>query len=157
MAIDRVVTNINGAFLAEIKEDNRQLRDILWRLQQLCSRGAKRVEPERLSELLGELRDNLSMHFALEATYGYIEEPVAVAPYLEARSSTLQREHESLFREIVEIADQAESLLYPHRQRTQKRKVIDRFEEFRNRLMTHESAENDLVCEAFQRDLGDVD
>ena len=55
--------SINAAFLQEIKEDNRLLRDLLERAFGLCNDPRFiRIQPRRLVELFRELQDQLAMH-----------------------------------------------------------------------------------------------
>ena len=82
---------INAAFLQEIKEDNRELRQLLDDCAALLSRPHQAgVELRRVSQLFGKLRDQLAMHFSLEEAYGYFDDAIDVAPRLSRQAEVAE-------------------------------------------------------------------
>ncbi len=107
---------INAAFLLEIKEDNRELRQLLDDCAALLARphGAG-VELRRAAQLLGNLRDQLAMHFSLEEAYGYFDDAIDVAPRLSRQAEALRSQHPRLFVALCDLVEEAEQLLYHER------------------------------------------
>ena len=67
---------VNAAFFQEIKEVNQELWQTLAQVRDVCQRPqVAQVDAHRFATLLGELRDQLAMHFALEEAYGYFDDP----------------------------------------------------------------------------------
>ena len=67
MAIATQTLTVNAAFLREIKDDNRQLDDLLAALRELTSCGASvRACGQRFVQLLAQLHKQLFFRFALE-------------------------------------------------------------------------------------------
>ena len=108
----RTVT-VNAAFLQEIKQDNVELRELLEETSTRLLKNRPRLHDARqMVELLGQLRDQLAIHFSLEEAFGYFEDATEVAPRLSERAEELRAEHELFFRDICAICEQAEKLLY---------------------------------------------
>ena len=137
---------VNAAFLQEIKEDNLVLRQLLVEIRRaVAGPGPIRGQWKRFVELLGALRDHLAVYFALEETYGYLENPVSVAPSL-SRSA----QHERLYLEVGAIFEQAEQWLYQEALASPPRKTVRRFIAFCHQLREHEAREDDLILLALR-------
>ncbi len=114
--------------------------------------GARGDDPaarrSRLEELFADFEGVLSDHFALEEQGGYFAEVVAVAPRLSGRVARLRRNHPAfrlrLTRMRKHIPDP--TIAWPE--------VEAQVAALLKALADHESAENDLVREAFMQDLG---
>ena len=145
---------INAAFLQEIKEDNRQLSELLDRTAALLPPHVIHVRVNSLAQTLGELRDQLATHFSLEEFFGYFDDAMDVAPWLSSQADVLRVQHESLFREICDLADDAEKMLYRERSAVTLQQLSLAFQCFQSRLKDHEEAENDLIQQAFCDDVG---
>ena len=147
---------INAAFLQEIKQDNRELRQLLDQAEaMLSSPWPARTPIHRLVELLGSLRDQLAMHFALEEAYGYFDEALTVEPRLSERAGELREEHQILFLDMCDLVDLAEQQLYGEPAPTKRLlQLALRFDEFHFQLMEHESRETELIQHAFHDDIG---
>lgn len=146
---------VNAAFLQEIKQDNVELRDLLGDLsQQLLQRRPRLGGSRELVELLGRLRDQLAIHFALEEAFGYFDDAVDVAPRLSERAEQLRLEHDMFFRDVCGICEQAEQLLYDETSSRTLRQIATRFAAFYNALEQHEARERELIMEAFDDDIG---
>ena len=147
--------SVNAAFLQEIKEDNQQLRVLLDRTAAILTPGgAVWVRPETVADMLGQLRDLLAMHFSLEEYFGYFDNALDAAPWLSTQADILRAQHESLFREICDLVDDAEKMLYRERPRVTQKQICLIFECFHNKLKNHEEAENELICRALFVDVG---
>jgi len=147
---------INAAFLQEIKLDNTVLRGLLESLRRMVGQSwTKQAQAARFTLLLGELRDQLAMHFALEEAFGYYEDAVAQAPQLCDRAQALRGQHPELFTELCTLVDEAEDsagLSLPL-QRWSHRLIVA-FRRFDRRLREHEHDENELIFAAFDDDIG---
>jgi hypothetical protein len=143
--------------LQEIKEDSLDFRQLLDRTHRLLCTSPLHVTRRQLVELLGELRDQLALHFALEEAYGYFEDAVEVAPELCHRAESLRAEHAQFFRDLCELEDQAERWLYHEASARVLRHIAVGFHAFHERLLEHEAHENDLILEALAEEIGEFD
>jgi hypothetical protein len=153
MTVVRVQTAFNAAFLLEIKEDNRRLRELLSQATKCFAQPCYQHPASRL-RILTELRDQLAMHFALENAYGYLADVVDYAPRLCERAHAMLAEHEELFREISHLVEDAESSFEGVPRSTAQRRLAWKFFEFRDHFLDHESRENELIMDAFDEDIG---
>ncbi len=155
MSIATRTVTVNAAFLQEIKDDNRELRRLLAKANDLFSWcGGGRAPARELVETLGGLRDQLAIHFSLEEAYGYFEEAVDVAPRLSEKAERLRGEHETLFLDACDLVDRAEQLLYVNAAAAATKKVALRFVAFRREFQEHESNEEELILQALDDDIG---
>ncbi len=148
---------INIAFLQEIKEDSQDFRLLLGRTHDLLSAPHIHVARRKLVDLLAELRDQLALHFALEEAYGYFEDAVAAEPRLSRRAGALRAEHRQLFLELCNLEDQSERWLYHEATANLLKQIAAGFHSFHQRLLDHESRENDLILEALAEEIGEGD
>ena len=146
---------INAAFLQEIKEENRDLRQVLEDcVAGFGGQGGAPAEPKRLVELLVKLRDQLAMHFALEEAYGYFDEATQVTPQLSDRALKLRAQHGDLFLEIGGLVERAEQMLY-HEQAVERMATIAaEFARFHSRLRDHEDRETEMIVEVLHEEIG---
>jgi hypothetical protein len=152
--ITRTVT-INAAFLREIKHDHRELWDMLRELNSHCDhRRAVAPARKKLAAALADLRDRLAMHFALEEAFGYFDDPLDVAPRLAHQADLLRSQHADLFLHISALAERGEALLYEDEPAARIRHLADDYRRFYQSLLAHEHAENRLIFEAFDDDIG---
>lgn len=146
---------VNAAFLQEIKEDNRELRNLLAEARQaFVESHGTRPTARHVGDFLGELRDQLALHFSLEEAYGYFDEAVNVAPRLSDEAAALRDEHVELFRAICELAELAEGLLYGDVPNLTVAQIAREFGEFHERFQDHEARENELILKSFDDDIG---
>jgi hypothetical protein len=158
MTVMTQTVTINAAFLQEIKEDNEELWSLLERLQVVVlSEWPPRVSRRQLHDVLARLRDQLALHFALEEAYGYFEDAIEVAPRLSIKADRLRGQHADFYVEICDIADHAERLLHREVPARSFTHVVARFDDFCEALRRHEAAENQLIQQAFNEDLGGWD
>ena len=145
---------INAAFLQEIKEENCELHQLLHDCQAaLCTPGATAADPNLAVELLGRLRNQLSLHFALEETYGYFDDAVHVTPQLADRALKLRSQHSELFLSLCGIADRAEKML-DEGQSADLAGIMGEFEEFHSRFQDHEAQETELIVQVVNEEIG---
>jgi hypothetical protein len=146
---------VNAAFLQEIKEDSRELRQLLCQsVEMLKPSHMQSVEPRRMVDLLGRLRDQLALHFTLEEAYGYFDDAIDAAPQLSETAEVLRGQHQTLFSDLCAIVEFAEQLLYGADEGNDRMHVADKFHAFRCELERHESREQDLILAAFNDDIG---
>jgi hypothetical protein len=146
---------INAAFLQEIKEENRELRQMLENCSQAFGDGgAVPYEPKTVVDLLARLRDQLAMHFALEEAYGYFDDAVHVTPQLTDRALKLRDQHGDLFLRLGAIVEQAEQMLYDEQTDPSLASVARDFHRFRSQFQEHEARETDLIVEVVNQEIG---
>ena len=146
---------VNAAFLQEIKEENHELRDLLQRTAN-CFETLGPVTPcvRMLAELLEQLRDQFSLHFALEEAFGYFDDAVSVAPRLSITAERLREEHRVLFVEVCSLAEAAERFVYREPSDRNLERIGHRWATFYHRFLEHESQEAELMLAAFDDDIG---
>jgi hypothetical protein len=155
--ITRTVT-VNAAFLREIKDDADELRSLFRRLEVcLLIESPPPMSRHQLFSALCELRDQLAMHFTLEEAYGYFDDAIDTAPWLSIRADELRSEHDAFYNDLCEIVDHAEQLLHREVPARLLGQVVRRFGDFFEMFQKHESAENQLIQQAFNEDLGGWD
>lgn len=146
---------VNAAFLQEIKEVNEELWKLLDEVRDMCQSSLELVASRnKVADQLAELRDQLAMHFALEEAYGYFEDPVVVAPQLDARAGPLRDEHSGLYERVSELVEYVETEQYGGRLASAAPQIVERFREFDRQLQHHESQENELILRAYSDDIG---
>jgi hypothetical protein len=146
---------VNAAFLREIKEDHRELRRLLDEAVGLLGQASKVRQPaRRIVGLLERLRDQFALHFSLEEAFGYFEDAITVAPRLSVRAAALRSEHKALFLEICDVVDEAERLLRGDSSPSTVRKIALKFVSFHHQFLAHEGAENDLILDSLNDDIG---
>ncbi len=132
-----------------IADDHRALKALLARIDEALDQRNKSVA--EVGDLLGELGDRLIRHFTLEEEGGYFAEALTHAPRLVAKANELLAQHPRMCTrasELVQLAS-AESPT-----ETWWRQTRERFLAFQEELLKHERAEDGLLQEAYQRDLG---
>ena len=141
------------AFMQEIKEDDRRLNQLMSDFRQLVARWPLAdSERQELASLVWDVRDRVAFHFALEEAYGYFEDPVAVAPRLCERVDGLRAEHGELFEDLCRIVDMFEDS-EPDLP-ADFAGVQEMCRGFLSRFDAHETAENALIVQAFNEDIG---
>ncbi|MCA9151585.1 MAG: hypothetical protein KDA92_19870 [Planctomycetales bacterium] len=150
--------SFNAAFLSEIKEDNQRLQELLSETEIMFRRIPRHrysVEQKRASvQRLLKLRDQLALHFALENAFGYLVDVIDIAPRLCNRAKAMIAEHDDLFLELCELIDDAEAALYDEGNAASVVNVARDYFRFLQKFYDHEAAENALLLDAFDSDLG---
>jgi hypothetical protein len=145
---------VNAAFLQEIKEVNAELWALLEDLRHRCQRPIAPAHCRTLIDKLSQFRDQLALHFSLEEAYGYFEDPVDVAPQLSRQAEQLRAEHRDLYLAFCDLGERAERMYYDQQHAALALWLGPQFLELDRRLRHHEERENELICEAYDGDIG---
>jgi hypothetical protein len=145
---------VNAAFLQEIKEVNQELWQLLGDLRHRCQRPIAPGHCRLLIDRLCQLRDQLALHFSLEEAYGYFEDPISVAPQLGRAAERLRDEHKTLYVDFCDLAERAERMFYDEQHAALALWFGPQFLELDTRLRSHEERENELICDAYDSDIG---
>ncbi|GAB4140232.1 hemerythrin domain-containing protein [Thermopirellula anaerolimosa] len=122
-------------------------------LEELETALAKRDRPPKeVIRLLSELPVHLEAHFSFEEAGRFFDEGMLRAPHLQPKADKILAEH-------TPLVDAAKSLAATASEDDQTvpewwERVHSGFAALKNDLSRHEHAENDLVQEAYIRDLG---
>ena len=133
----------------EALQRHRALHDLLARIDQALETRTGTIA--EVSGLLARLGDRLVKHFESEEEGGYFAEALTQAPRLISRANELMAQHPKMTRYGRELAGAADPDQAPDLWWQQTR---ERFKAFQAELSKHESQENDLLQEAYNRDLG---
>ena len=146
---------VNAAFLKEIKDVNQDLWHIVAELREV-TRNPYLVRSRRYQfvGMLEDLRDHLALHFALEEAYGYFDEPLQVDPRLSERAKFLRSQHRELYLLACDLIDHAMQLHDGHHVRALARRLVAEYADFANQLNRHEQAENELIQQEWDDDIG---
>ena len=144
---------VNAAFLKDIKDDNRDLKALMDKIQPLTTPLPTAVNhwPE-LIRLFAELRDQLAMHFSLEEAYGYFDDAIITAPQLSVIAECLRSQHSPLFQQICDLADRALEVSADAEEQIEK--FLNGFDQFQAEFQKHEEAELKLILDAMDDDIG---
>ena len=147
---------VNAAFLKDIKDDNRHLKELVDRIDPFVSRTeiAANHWPE-LIRCFASLRDQLALHFSLEEAYGYFDEAIDACPELSIQAESLRNEHTKLFESIRIIADAAGEVSGEQNEKLEK--LLVRYQTFLTMFQKHEELELKLILEAMDDDIGVCD
>lgn len=145
---------VNAAFLQEIKADHAELWRQLEELRRWCAAPRPPGTVRDLADRLGQLRDRLAMHFALEEAYGYLDDALQQAPRLSERAAQLRGEHRELYLALWNLAERAEAQAYRELPHGSLGSLVREFHWFDTALKTHEARENQLIQDALDSDLG---
>ena len=146
---------VNAAFLKEIKDVNQDLWHIVAELREV-TRNPYLVRSRRYQfvGMLEDLRDHLALHFALEEAYGYFDEPLKVDPRLSSRAKFLRSQQRELYLVACDLIDHAMQLHDGHNVRALARRLVAEYADFDTRLRRHEQAENELIQQEWDEDIG---
>ena len=137
---------VNAAFLQEIKDSHADLAHLIHEVRVTCHAELPPGESaKRLTNLLHDLRDCLAMQFALEETYGYIENVQSMPNSVTAMAERARNEHCGLYLEISALCEQAEELQYRGYAAEHAGELIKATEQFDAKLIRHERLEAELV------------
>lgn len=149
---------VNPAFFQEIKEIHRELWKALDRITDLQRERTRSDEfYHRVLLQLEEAHDLVGLHFRLEETYGYFEDPVYVDPRFCGRACNLRSEHLKLYWQLTRIVEWAARLMQNDRLDASADVLFSRFAAFSDQFREHESREMELILDAFSDEIGCVD
>ncbi|MBC20739.1 MAG: hypothetical protein CMJ74_10840 [Planctomycetaceae bacterium] len=154
MAVLTSTLTVNAAFLAEIKEEDLQLRELLnAAVRDASDTGAEQIKMRDRVEMYHALRDQLALHFALEDAYGYFHDAIDETPPLSSMAERLSAQHDSLFRQMCDIIDAAECILYREYNALPETDLFEAFMNFYGILIEHEQAEIELIATALDNEI----
>jgi iron-sulfur cluster repair protein YtfE (RIC family) len=107
---------------------------------------------DRLTTLLGSLKDELVEHFEIEEGGGYFHEVVAFAPRLNSRAEFLLNQHKEMLQQLVAVCKSA-----MESSGRDWRRTVNHVNEFIDTLIEHEREENALILDAYDQDIGAQD
>lgn len=135
-----------------ILSGHQQLKSLLEEIDQVL--GARSRSIDEACHLLAQLGDRLVKHFALEEQQGYFEEAVLHAPQLVAKVNRLMAQHPKICTQVHSLVEEAASSSSPEDWWETTRRL---FLAFREELLRHERAEDRLLHEAYNLDIGSHD
>ncbi len=148
---------LNVAFLADIKQDSVRPQELVGIVQSRLS-DARPATIRRLAEDLGQLRDELETHFALEEFYGYFESAELSFPQISAQADRLKSQHEVMFLDLCELVELADGATYgetdPH---SSLAAIRTGFYSFVQNFQRHEQEEHELMMRLCNDELGEGD
>lgn len=147
---------LNPAFLAEIKDENFQFKQLLQSISEAFKVEAS-IQPRMLSELLSGLRDAIETYFALEEFYGYmdVEDNTLVNPQISQQVQTLRDQHKSLFIELSDLIEESDRIVYheiPFGRSISE--IIEGFFSFYASFQEHEQREMELAMRLANEEIG---
>ena len=148
---------INVAFLQDIKTDSNLPDESIGRIKELLSQEMEctQIDPAPLAKELNRLRDELETYFALEEFYGYFDQAKINRSRVSIRAETLKSQHVSIYLEVCELAELAESAQYQEIAMEQALPaIVAGFHSFVQSFQCHEQEEADLMLQLSNQDLG---
>ncbi|MCP4006279.1 MAG: hemerythrin domain-containing protein [bacterium] len=135
--------------LDQIREQHLALEQTTNQLRDALENPAPEAKQRALfAEELARFEVSLNEHFALEEDGGYFADVLAVAPRLSARAAQLEQAHKDLCQQLARLRTRTKNPDSPWED------VAKALRRFFAELKSHGSAEDDMVHEAFMRDLG---
>jgi len=132
---------------------HQELKGLLERIDHVLATRSDTVE--EACHLLAQLGDRLVKHFALEEQEGYFEEAVLHAPQLVAKVNRLLAQHPKMCSQAHSLVQEATG--QPSQAAEWWETTHRLFLAFRDELLRHERAEDRLLQEAYNLDLGSHD
>ena len=134
--------------LDEHAELKSLLDEIRWTLFE------QQADPPIIAGLLRQFSAHVLTHFGHEEQGGYFSEVVLIAPRLNAKVQSLLAQH-TLFRE--QLSGMCQHVEQGDSSDEWYAELRSKFEHFTERFLRHEHAEDHLVQEAYDRDIGAED
>jgi hemerythrin len=149
--------NLDHDFAEMILREHRELKELLARARTAICEDQR--DSQRAKQLIGDLYEHLQSHFFHEEEGGYMCEALERAPRLIRQAEELHEQHETLAEMLGELRDFVQHV-GPADARPRNdwwKELARRFQTFGKQLLRHEADEDDLVQEAFTRDVGTCD
>lgn len=136
----------------KIQQEHRELTTLLEKIESAL---ADRSGPiQEVVDMIGQLGHQLTKHFQTEEAGGYFSEALSEAPRLFDRANDLMLQHPNMTKSARKLAKAADPETEPERWWQQ---TSERFAALREELHKHEREEDQLIQEAFMRDIGNND
>jgi hypothetical protein len=145
-------TELDQFSTEDFYEEHRELADALQKTDRLLAR-VDRTQ-RQVDHQMGRLADLIESHFDHEESGGYMAEVLARAPQLTRTAMKLASEHADLLDDTKKLQMLARSGVESP---AWWRQVEQDFHWIKGRLLAHEHAENKLLHEAYNRDIGVTD
>lgn len=137
----------------ELKDDNSRLHELSAEIERLISDARIAANHwSELQELLTAFRDQLSLHFALEESEGYLDLSNSGNPEFVCSAEYLKLQHVELFEDINAVAEAACDTPNDNLRRIEA--VLGRYRRFRWSFEAHEESEWNLMQSAYDDDIG---
>lgn len=152
---------VNAAFLQEIKDSNPNLWHFVHELRASCDGAVESSDTKPQTQIrefartLDELRDLVSLQFALEESYGYLKIQVSASGFglpeqvqdaqWQAMIQQAIAQHSRLYLMLSDLVEQAEELQYRGCDRACVSQFVNKVAEFTRDLSRHERLEAELV------------
>jgi iron-sulfur cluster repair protein YtfE (RIC family) len=150
--------NSTSHYQSVVMDIAHEHRELQHRLKELRRLAARPVSEDKLpavlteiSEALLSLRLQMESHFRKEEAGGVIEEAVTRIPRLAGAAAHIQSEHPELLQRLDKALRMAEVTGPKSADWEKTRLAVD---EFTTAMLTHEAAENRLLQQGFNEDLG---
>jgi ABC-type transporter Mla subunit MlaD len=134
--------------VAELLAQHRDLKQLLTRIESVLTEQTASID--EAAHLLGQLGDQLVKHFALEEAGGYFSEALTQAPQLVARANDLLAQHPKMTHLVKQLTTAQPDANW-------WRETHQRFQAFTAELLRHERSEDQLLQEAYVRDIAATD
>lgn len=135
-------------------EDHREIHRLVEEIGRALAERSKSID--QISHDLAQLADRLLKHFADEEHGGYLTAALEHAPRLFERANALMAQHPLMSRQARELTTVTAQAAFGADEPWWE-ETLRRFLEFKAELFEHERRENELLLEAYHRDLGDTD
>ena len=144
-------------FFKQIQREHGELKDLLSQVRSAIH--DQQPDAQQARQLIGDLYERIQSHFHHEEAGGYLSEALEQAPRLTNQVGRLHEQHETLSEVLGELRNHVQRTVPTDDPRADAwwKELTDRFQDFSNQLLRHESEEDKLVQEAFNRDLGTCD
>ncbi len=135
-------------------EEHREIHRLVEQIGRALAERSKSVE--QISHDLAQLADRLVKHFAEEEEDGYFSAALEHAPRLFERANALMAQHPLMSRQAEDLSAAAAGAGNSADEQWWE-ETLECFLAFKKELFEHERCENELLLEAYHRDLGDTD
>ncbi|MBC8351687.1 MAG: hemerythrin domain-containing protein [Planctomycetes bacterium] len=135
-----------------IVHEHAQLRHIFDSVRETLL--ARQATPQVIAALTVELSSHVKQHFDHEEQGGYFEEAIELAPRFSDRAKLLLQQHLELAAQLDELQQHADSSSEIGPWWAQ---LTQLFDEFMHRFLAHEEAENALLLQVYNEDIGAED
>lgn len=144
-------------FFELIKREHGELKDLLSQVRSTMY--GQQPDAQQARQLIGDLYERIQSHFHHEEKGGYLSEALERAPRLTNLAGRLHEQHETLSEMLGELRNHVQQTVPTDDLRADAwwKELDNQFHVFFNRLLRHETEEDKLVQEAFNRDLGTCD
>lgn len=143
---------LDHQFFEQVKSEHAELIELMKLLRAEFNSDIR--DPGTVNRLVGNLYEHIVAHFAHEERGGYLCEALERAPRLTEQAKQLLAQHETLNELLGELRNVAQ-----RREDSELwwQALRDTFNQFSRELLRHEAAEDKLLQDAFNQDMGTAD